>query len=153
MKHLSKIVLIGIICGFAVAAVAQELPERIKKAGKIVVATKPNYPPITYKDPATNQLMGFDIDLGEAIAKELGLSIEWQDTEFAQIFSSLQTGRVDMALQGISDNPERRQVADFVNYLRTGSQFYTSPRMPPLSRLRRICAEKQWVPAAAPTGR
>jgi len=91
------------------------------------VATKPNYPPITYKDPATNQNMGVDIDLGEAIAKELGVAIEWQDTEFAQIFSSLQTGRVDMALQGISDLPERREVADFVNYLRSGSQFYTNP--------------------------
>jgi len=127
MKHLSKILLIGIICAFAAQAAAQELPERIKKAGKIIVATKPNYPPITYKDPATNQLMGLDIDLGEAIAKELGVAIEWQDTEFAQIFSSLQTGRVDMALQGISDLPTRREVADFVNYLRTGSQFYTSP--------------------------
>jgi polar amino acid transport system substrate-binding protein len=31
-----------------------------------------------------------------------------------------------MALQGISDLPTRREVADFVNYLRTGSQFYTS---------------------------
>jgi polar amino acid transport system substrate-binding protein len=127
MKHVSKIVLVGIICAFAVTAVAQQLPERIKKAGKIVVATKPNYPPITYKDPATGQLMGLDIDLGEAIAKELGVAIEWQDTEFAQIFSSLQTGRVDMALQGISDLPSRREVADFVDYLRTGSQFYTSP--------------------------
>jgi len=120
-------IVVAIVFALAVAAGAQELPDRIKKAGKIVVATKPNYPPITYKDPATNQNMGVDIDLGEAIAKELGVAIEWQDTEFAQIFSSLQTGRVDMALQGISDLPERREVADFVNYLRSGSQFYTNP--------------------------
>jgi polar amino acid transport system substrate-binding protein len=120
-------VVVAIVFALAVAAGAQELPDRIKKAGKLVVATKPNYPPITYKDPATNQNMGVDIDLGEAIAKELGVAIEWQDTEFAQIFSSLQTGRVDMALQGISDLPERREVADFVNYLRSGSQFYTNP--------------------------
>ena len=120
-------IVIAIVFALAVAAGAQELPDRIKKAGKLVVATKPNYPPITYKDPATNQNMGVDIDLGEAIAKELGVAIEWQDTEFAQIFSSLQTGRVDMALQGISDLPERREVADFVNYLRSGSQFYTNP--------------------------
>jgi polar amino acid transport system substrate-binding protein len=120
-------IVVAIVFALAVAAGAQELPDRIKKAGKLVVATKPNYPPITYKDPATNQNMGVDIDLGEAIAKELGVAIEWQDTEFAQIFSSLQTGRVDMALQGISDLPERREVADFVNYLRSGSQFYTNP--------------------------
>ena len=126
MTHFCKIVLIGMIFALAAPAAAQGLPEHIQKAGKIVVATKPNYPPITYKDPGTNQLMGLDIDLGEAIAKELGVAIEWQDTEFAQIFSSLQTGRVDMALQGISDLPTRQEVADFVDYLRTGSQFYTS---------------------------
>jgi polar amino acid transport system substrate-binding protein len=127
MKSWIGIVVIAVVCSLAAPAGAQDLPERVKKAGKIVVATKPNYPPITYKDPATNQNMGVDIDLGEAIAKELGVAIEWQDTEFAQIFSSLQTGRVDMALQGISDLPERRDVADFVDYLRTGSQFYTNP--------------------------
>ncbi len=127
MNRLTRIVAIAVVCFLAAPVGAQDLPDRIKKANKIVVATKPNYPPITYKDPATNQNMGVDIDLGEAIAKELGVAIEWQDTEFAQIFSSLQTGRVDMALQGISDLPERRQVADFVDYLRTGSQFYTNP--------------------------
>ena len=37
-------------------AAAQDAPERIKKAGKIVIATMPNYPPITYKDPATAKL-------------------------------------------------------------------------------------------------
>lgn len=127
MNRLTRIIAIVVVCFLAAPAGAQDLPDRVKKAGKIVVATKPNYPPITYKDPATNQNMGVDIDLGEAIAKELGVAIEWQDTEFAQIFSSLQTGRVDMALQGISDLPERREVADFVDYLRTGSQFYTNP--------------------------
>ena len=127
MKWLTGIVVIAVVCSLAVPGLAQDLPDRIKKAGKIVVATKPNYPPITYKDPATDKNVGVDIDFGEAIAKELGVAIEWQDTEFAQIFSSLQTGRVDMALQGISDLPERRDVADFVDYLRTGSQFYTNP--------------------------
>ena len=127
MKWLIGIVVTAVVCSLAVPGLAQDLPDRIKKAGKIVVATKPNYPPITYKDPATDKNVGVDIDFGEAIAKELGVAIEWQDTEFAQIFSSLQTGRVDMALQGISDLPERRDVADFVDYLRTGSQFYTNP--------------------------
>jgi polar amino acid transport system substrate-binding protein len=105
---------------------AQALPERIRKAGKLVVATQPNYPPISYKDPATNQLQGFDIDLGEALGKELGVKIEWQETAFAQIFPSLATGRVDIAMAGVGDFPSRRETVDFVNYMRTGAQFYTS---------------------------
>jgi len=110
----------------SLSASAADVPERIKKAGKLVAATQPNYPPIAYKDPATNALTGFDIDLGEAIAKELGLKIEWQETAFAQMISSLQTQRVDIALAGMSDLPSRRDVVDFVDYMKTGPQFFTT---------------------------
>ncbi|HYF52736.1 MAG TPA: ABC transporter substrate-binding protein [Salinarimonas sp.] len=106
-------------------ATAQEVPERVKKAGKLTIATMPNYAPITYKDPATNKLAGFDIELGEAIAKELGLAADWQEIAFAQMLPSLQTGRVDMVMAGMSDLPSRREVADFVDYMRSGAQFYT----------------------------
>jgi polar amino acid transport system substrate-binding protein len=94
----------------AAPALAQSVPARIRDAGKIVIATNPNYAPITFKDPATNTLMGFDIDLGTAIAKELGVKIEWQEIAFAQMLPSLQT---------------RRDAADFVDYMTSGPQFYT----------------------------
>ena len=106
-------------------ALAQNVPARIKDAGKIVIATNPNYAPITFKDPATNKLMGFDIDLGEAIGKELGVRVEWQEIAFAQMLPSLQTGRVDTVLAGMSDLPSRRDAADFVDYMKSGAQFYT----------------------------
>jgi polar amino acid transport system substrate-binding protein len=106
-------------------AFAQDVPARIKEAGKIVIATNPNYAPITFKDPATNTLMGFDIDLGTAIAQELGVKVEWQEIAFAQMLPSLQTGRVDTVLAGMSDLPSRRDVTDFVDYMTSGAQFYT----------------------------
>ena len=117
---------VALLAAVATAAVAQDAPDRIKKAGKIVAATQPNYAPISYKDPATNQLMGFDVELGEAIARELGVKIEWQETAFAQMISSLVTGRVDIVLAGMSDLPGRREQVDFVDYLKSGAQFYTS---------------------------
>lgn len=113
--------------GLASPAGAVDAPPRIKKAGKLVIATQPNYPPIAYKDPESNKLMGFDIELGEAIGKELGVPVEWQETAFAQMLPSLATGRVDMVMAGMSDLPARRDTVDFVDYLRTGPQFYTSP--------------------------
>jgi len=106
-------------------ALAQDLPARVKSAGKIVIATNPNYAPISFKDPATNKLGGFDIELGEAIGAELGVKVEWQEIAFAQMLPSIQTGRVDMALAWMADNPRRREVVDFVNYAVTGAQFYT----------------------------
>lgn len=115
----------ALLSATALAAQAQALPDRIKTAGKIVVATQPNYPPIAFKDPATNKLAGFDIEIGEAIAKELGVTIEWQETAFAQMLPSLQTGRVDMVLAGMSDLPARRETVDFIDYMVSGAQFYT----------------------------
>jgi polar amino acid transport system substrate-binding protein len=126
MSMLKTLALAAIATGVATASFAGEVPERIKKAGKIVIATQPNYPPIAYKDPATNKLMGFDIDLGEAIAKELGLTVEWQEIVFAQMLPSLTTGRVDMVMAGMSDIPTRRETVDFVDYMQSGAQFYTT---------------------------
>jgi polar amino acid transport system substrate-binding protein len=143
MNALQKTVVaaLGLIAAFAVAAA--DLPDRVKKAGKIVAATQPNYPPIAFKDPATNQLQGFDIDLGEAIAKELGVKIEWQETAFAQMISSLQTGRADIAMAGMSDLPARREVVDFVDYMKTGPQFFTTvARAGELKSVEDLCGKK-----------
>jgi polar amino acid transport system substrate-binding protein len=125
MSMFKTMMLAAIAAGIATTAMAGELPDRIKKAGKIVIATQPNYPPIAFKDPATNKLMGFDIDLGEAIGKELGVAVEWQEIVFAQMLPSLATGRVDMVMAGMSDLPARRETVDFVDYMKSGAQFYT----------------------------
>jgi polar amino acid transport system substrate-binding protein len=120
-----NLIMLAVAAVSAVTAHAADLPERIKKAGKLVIATQANYPPIAYKNPETGELMGLDIELGAAIAKELGLKVEYQETSFAQVFSSLATGRVDIAMVAISDTAERQKVADFIDYMKTGPQFFT----------------------------
>jgi polar amino acid transport system substrate-binding protein len=126
----------------ASAAQAQAAPDRVKAAGKLVIATQPNYAPITFKDPATNRLTGFDIELGEAIAAELGLKAEWQETAFAQMLPSLQTGRVDMVMAFMSDTPQRRDTADFVNYIRSGAQYYTQASRTDIKAWPDLCGKK-----------
>jgi polar amino acid transport system substrate-binding protein len=105
---------------------AEGLPDRVKTAGKVVIANQPNYPPMEYKDPATNTLMGVDIDLGLALAKQLGTKVEWADIGFEQMVSSLETGRVDLIHSGMSDLPKRRETLDFLDYMKSGAQFYTT---------------------------
>ncbi|PSH70355.1 ABC transporter substrate-binding protein [Phyllobacterium brassicacearum] len=122
-KHLA---ILTLTCLAATAVHAQGLPERIKTAGKVTVANQPNYPPMEYKDPATNTLTGVDIDLGLALAKQLGTTVEWADIGFEQMISSLTTGRVDLIHSGMSDLPKRRDTLDFVDYMKSGAQFYTS---------------------------
>lgn len=105
---------------------AVEPPPRIKQAGKLVIATFPNYPPLTFKDPATNQRLGFDVELGEAIGRVIGVRVEWTEMAFVQMIPGLQTGRADLAMDGIGDLPTRREVVDMVDYLVAGARFFVA---------------------------
>ncbi len=120
MKHLLAAAL---ACLPALAA-AQSLPSAIAASHQLRVAIIPNYPPLEFKDPATNQLTGFDVDLGEAVAKKLGLTLQWQETSFDQMIPALTTGRVDAIMSGMTDLATRHDSASFVDYMRSGPQFF-----------------------------
>lgn len=125
MTFLRTLALGALLAGATLAAQAQTLPERIAKTKTIKIAVNAIYPPMEYKDPESGKLIGFDVDLGSALAKELGVTLEWQEAAFEQLIPSLQTGRVDMILSGLNDRPARRETMDFVDYLNSGVQFYT----------------------------
>lgn len=118
--------LIGVF-GMAVttAQSAADLPDRIQSAGKIVVGIETTYPPMGYKNPATNERVGFNVDLVNGIAKEMKLEVEWQEMSFEQLMTSLDSKRIDMIGTAISDYPSRRGKLSFVDYLRTGAQPFT----------------------------
>src|SRR6266704_3183779 len=105
-------------------AQAAELPETIKQAGVLRLTINSTYAPMEYRDPATNELVGLDIDLANEIAKRLRVKIIWSETPFAELIPSLQTKRADFIISGISDRSSRRETADFVDYLTTGPQFF-----------------------------
>jgi polar amino acid transport system substrate-binding protein len=106
------------------AAEAAELPEQIKQSGTVRLTVSSTYAPMEYRDPTTNELTGLDIDLATEIAKRLSLKIVWSETAFAEMIPALQTKRADFVISGISDRLSRRENADFVDYLKTGPQFF-----------------------------
>jgi polar amino acid transport system substrate-binding protein len=134
---MKKMLLAGcaIVAALSIAAgsaAAQEdfnakLPAKFKDAGKLVVGTSPTYPPLEFKDPATQELQGLDIDLAEEIGRRLGLKVEWQEQSFDQLINSLDTSRIDMGASGMTDIPARREKTDFVDYFSTGTQLFTMP--------------------------
>ncbi|HEY0276446.1 MAG TPA: transporter substrate-binding domain-containing protein, partial [Paenirhodobacter sp.] len=107
----------------AVTAQAADLPKSIADRGQLELTVNGTYAPMEYVDPATGKLTGLDIDLGTAIAKKLNLTVEWSDTAFAQLITSLTSGRSDFIISGLSDRSSRRETMDFVDYLSTGAQF------------------------------
>ncbi len=117
---------LGLAALVAIASArAAELPPEIKQAGSLRLTVNATYAPMEYRDPATSELVGLDIDLANELAKRLGgLKIVWSETPFAELIPSLQTKRADFIISGISDRASRRETADFVDYLTTGPQFF-----------------------------
>ncbi len=125
-----------------VLPVAQAQTARAKGA-PITAAVVANYPPMEFKDPATGKLTGFDIDLGEALAAKAGTTIKWEETSFDQMMSSLATGRVDIILSGMTDLPARREAVRFIDYLKTGPQFYVmKDRAAEFASMAALCGKK-----------
>lgn len=130
------------LLAFALPSQAGEIPEAIRKAGVLKLSINAIYPPMEYKEPGTDKLIGVDIDIGDAIAAKLGLKIEWQESAFEQLIPSLQTGRTDFILSGLSDLPTRRETMDFVNYMRSGAQFYTLAATATIQAPLDLCGKK-----------
>ncbi|WP_433181970.1 ABC transporter substrate-binding protein [Actinoallomurus sp. CA-150999] len=94
---------------------------RVKKAGKIVIATDALYPPNEFKQG--EHIVGFDVDLGDAIARKLGVKAEFQDVKFESIMPALSEGKYDISLSSFTDTAERESRFDFVTYLSAGTML------------------------------
>lgn len=92
----------------------------IKEKGKLVIATG-NYYPFEFLDPATQKLVGYDIDLGNIIAEKLGVEVEWKEMQFTALIPSVQNGQVDMGIAAMYITDERKEAVDMSDvYMETG---------------------------------
>jgi polar amino acid transport system substrate-binding protein len=76
----------------------------------------PGYEAIDPNDPA--KYIGFDIDLGEAIAECLGFKLEYKAVTFAALLTTLQAGQADIVISDIYATKDRAKAADFITYLK-----------------------------------
>ena len=111
--------LLAVALVFSVAAVAGCKPKNalqaILKAKKIIVGTSADYPPFEFVDEATGNYTGFDVELMEMIAAEMGVTVEWKDMTFDIVLNSLQSGQINAAIAAMSIDPERQEQALFSN--------------------------------------
>ncbi|WP_129787430.1 amino acid ABC transporter substrate-binding protein [Promicromonospora panici] len=77
----------------------------------LIVATEGTYKPFSYHDE-TGELVGYDVEVAEAVAENLGLEIEFQETQWDAIFAGLGAGRFDTIANQVTITPERE--ADYV---------------------------------------
>jgi ABC-type amino acid transport substrate-binding protein len=104
------------------AAAAPDNPFKAK--GKIVVGTSADYPPYEFHKSidGKDQIVGFDIDIANAIAKDLGVTLEIKDMKFDGLLAALDTGNVDMVIAGMTPDEERKKNVDFSKIYYTAKQ-------------------------------
>jgi polar amino acid transport system substrate-binding protein len=89
------------------------------------VAADASYAPNEFVDPSTQQVVGMDVDLGQAIATVLGLRFNFVNAGFDSIIPGLQSGKYGLGMSSFTDTKERERVVDFVTYFSAGTSFYT----------------------------
>ena len=109
-----------------VDSIANTVPEKIKSSGKLVVGVNIPYTPNEFKDPS-GKIVGFDVDLMNAIASTLGLTADYREADFAKIIPSIQGGTFDAGMSSFTDTKEREQSVDFVTYFSAGILWAQRP--------------------------
>ena len=90
--------------------------ERVQKAGKLTIGLDDSYPPMGFRDPATNEIIGFDIDMAKLIGEKLGVEVELVPSDWNAIVPSLQTEKFDVIVSGMNMWDERIKEVNFVPY-------------------------------------
>jgi polar amino acid transport system substrate-binding protein len=96
-------------------------PSNIKSAGKLVFCSDITYPP--EESYQGTKPVGSDIDIGNEIAKRMGVKAQFDNTGFDAIIAALNAKKCDLIISGMNDTPERRKQVDFVDYINVGQSF------------------------------
>lgn len=132
------------------AALHAALPDSVKSAGTVRVATDVPYAPFEmFVKEGGSELTGLDYDLGQALGARLGVNFTFTPQKFDGIVPALQAGKFDAAMSAITDNKERQQVVDFVDYSQSGSGILVREGNPrKIAELADLCGRKIAVQAA-----
>jgi polar amino acid transport system substrate-binding protein len=111
MKRFITFTLIISLALFAGCSSAKGKLAKIQKKGELVVYTDPNFPPFEFQ--GAGGVMGVDIEIGKAIAEELGVKARFQETKFDSIIMAIKGGKGDIAISGMTIREDRKENIDF----------------------------------------
>ena len=94
------------------AFAADSVLQTIRQAGVIRVGTTGDYKPFSYKG-ADGALVGADIEMAKELGAALGVRVEFVQTSWKTLMEDFKAERFDIALGGITVNPDRAAVGDF----------------------------------------
>jgi polar amino acid transport system substrate-binding protein len=109
---------------------AKVAPPAVLQAGTLkICAPNDGTPPNVYHD-ASGELVGSEVELGKALAAELGLKADFVESAFSAVIPTLQAKQCDVIMAQLYIKPEREKVVDFVPYVRSGTGIAVAKNSP-----------------------
>ena len=109
MKKIIALTLAVVMMALCLTACSPKGPSLadIKKAGKLVVATSPDFPP--FENLESGEVVGIEVEIMELICAELGIELVLEQINFDAVLTGVQTGKYDCGMSGISVTPKREK--------------------------------------------
>lgn len=119
-KNLKKIIAVSLvtISMFAFSACGSKKKsslENIKEKKELVLGTSADFPPYEFHKSVNgkDEILGADIEIAKQVAKDLGVKLTIKDMKFDGLLASLDQGKVDMVISGMTPTEERKKNVDF----------------------------------------
>lgn len=106
-------------------SLAAMVPASIKSAGVIKIGVDSTYAPSEFLDTDGKTVIGFDVDLFNAVAQKLGLKTQWTSANFDSIIPAVESGKYDIGVSSFTVNSSREQQVTMVSYFSAGTQWAT----------------------------
>jgi polar amino acid transport system substrate-binding protein len=97
------------------------LPKELQSKDSLTVASNVEYPPFEFLDADNKTVLGIDREIADGLEKQLGIRLVFDNIAFDAIIPGLESGRYEMAMSAMTDNVERQQQVDFVDYFKAGA--------------------------------
>ena len=106
MKKLIALVLALVLClSLAACGAKGATLADVKKAGKMTVATSPDFPP--FESLENNEVVGIEVEIMKLVAKDLGVEIEFVQMDFDSVLMGIEAAKYDCAMSGITATADR----------------------------------------------
>ncbi|MFC7548537.1 ABC transporter substrate-binding protein [Plantactinospora sp. GCM10030261] len=123
-------------------ALAGRVPDAVKSDGVLKVGTDSTYAPAEFLDSDGQTVIGFDVDLFNAVAAKLGLKAQFESAPFDAILPGVDSGKYEVGVSSFTINDERKQSVTMVSYFSAGTQWATKAGNPNKINIDDACGKK-----------
>jgi len=104
-------------------SLANLVPADIKALGKLTIGTDSSYAPSEYLDTDGKTVVGFDVDLFNAVAAKLGLTTQWESATFDSIIPGVISAKYNVGVSSFTVNADREKQVTMISYFSAGTQW------------------------------